>query len=356
MDRLCKMSKLLRILRVAEEEADLLKIGSTLAKLGESIGMKEIALISRDTKRGDLIIGDKTAKSLVRSLRNGGVEDVIKQIYKVDTVPVAVKLKFLDEIKDLPSVYVAIAENRSYLVKSHIKTQLSKEEYKELSRPDAPPLTVDIVEKSGVLSKAVDTLKNTKVISIYTSIVLFGGTTALVIASINNHRRELRGCHKFTNVNGTIRSCKEIQSSCVDGHVDLHETVHACWQTSPSLSSTVTCKDIKGVGCINCPPIADISSTGEKIDNPKTMEKVDDRDLISYHCNDPSNLDAIADLLNEKADKVSQIFGKAGDAVADTISSIFGAIKYLFILVGVVAGVFIVAYGIKHFSIISNDE
>lgn len=350
------MSRLFRILRAAETEVDLLKIGSVLSKTGEEIGLRELAPIIR-TPQNILKIGDRTAESLVKSLRAGRVEEAVQHIYRVDHVPESVKLKLLDEVKDLPSAHVGLAEQEASVIKGEFRKTMSEAEYKELSAPDGPPLTVDSVKKSQTLSKIADMLKNTKVISIYTGVVLFGGTTALVVAAVNHHRRELRGCYKFTNTNGTIHSCKEVESSCVNGHVDLHETTRACRPEPGASSSTETCETVDGVGCINCPPATRqrASPSDEQIDKPETLAGHDEFDMVSYHCNNPSNMDALADLLNDKASSVSQALGGIGGAAANAVQTLFSAFRYVFIIMGVIAGLLVVAYGVNRYSIISND-
>lgn len=352
------MSRLFRILRAAEKEVDLIKIGTVLSRTGEEIGLRDLAPITRNSEN-ILHIGDQTAASLVDSLRSGRVEEAISHIYRIENVPEAVKLKFLDEVKDLPSAHVGLAEEKADLIKNSFKEKLSTDEYIKLDAPDATPLTIEDVNKSTALSKVVDLLKNTKVISIYTGVILFGGTTALVLASINNHRRELRGCYKFTNINGTIHSCKVIESSCVDGQVDLHQTTRACLPTPTSRaeSSVETCASVKGVGCINCPPkhLAKPTSTNENIDKPETMANEDDFDKVFYRCNNPSNMDAFADLLNEKAGNISNVLGNIGGVAAKTIDALFTGLRYVFIIMGLVAGILVIAYGINRYSIISND-
>lgn len=335
------MSRLFRILRAADKEIDLFKITSKLEVIGKDIGFLDLAPVTR-TSENVLKIGDRTAVSLIESLRSGNVEEALKHIYKVENVPNSVKLKFLDEVKDLPSSHIGLATAKAEKIKAKLK--MVDNEIGDgvgLSAPDGPELTVDMVNKSPTLSKTVNIMKNIKVVSLYAGVVLIGGTTALVVAVINNHRREIRGCYRFTNTNGTIHSCKMAESSCVDGQQDLHETTRACFPAAPTIIGATTCAGIKGVGCINCPPTATTAAT-------------DESDMVSYRCNNPSVMDAMADLLNEKADAISEIVGEVGGAVSGVFSGLFTILKYLFIIMGVVFGVLLIAYGVKRFAIISN--
>lgn len=354
------MSQLFRLLRVAERELDSLKITKALEKAGEEFGLHELAPITRNSENV-LHIGDRTAESLETSLKAGRIEEAISHIYHVKDVPESVKLKLLDQVKDLPSARVAAVEAKSAKVKSILKTAFEETpDIKDLADVDGPPLTVQQVQKNSNLIKTLDVLKASRIVSAYTGIVVIGGTTALIVAAINAHRKEMRGCYRFTNTNGTIHSCKIVESSCVDGAVDLHETIRACTNLSADFNDLGVgdCSKIVGVGCINCPPEhlkKIVSKDTEKIDKPETYAKQDASDLVSYHCNQPSVLDAMSDLLNERAGDVSRALGDIGGTVGKAVKTAFDVVTILFIVMGAVVGIVIIAYGVKKLSIISKD-
>lgn len=340
------MSKLFRILGAASRETEILKATKALESYASaSLKLSEATVNSLARVDNILRIGEKAVPDLISDLKAGKVTEAAKTVYKIPYVTDEIKTKLIDEVKDLPAYHVQKSESGARELAYSMRDAPN---YEKLSDPKfTGELTEEMVNKSSKVKYIIDYLKDKSFTSFTLKTVAFTAGTIFAIGEINKHRAKLSGCFKYEVLDSTTVACKVTNCSCRDGNIlDSAFAVSACAVSSlPEEMKNVTCKDVVGFGCVQCPPTSIKDSDGYgSLSDSTSLSEPSAQDKVYYKCINASIIDAINDIVSGEVNELARNIGDIKEAVGGFLEKVLEFLPYLFYG----AGAFLFVVGILY--------
>lgn len=326
--------KLYRILGASSKVKTFEKIESALANyattLSNGVKIKGFSGVGKELKFNGLGVLEAE-----KALKKGDLSSLNK-IFEFDgVISPQVKSVINNEVKNLPSYKVGQVEGKVSSLKSNKIPQ-------ELTIP-GKDLSVDEVLKTGNGNSLINYLKGKSFKSITLGTIVFGTSAVAIVAIINKHRSEMSGCFKYSVINGLLTSCKVIECSCKDGVINTTSSISTC--AAPENMKGGDCSKTSGYSCVNCPsPIVEDELRGD-LDN---LESLNQDETIYYQCNDPSFIDAVGDIINDKMDDLGNILNVLNETGKGFLGWFTRNIKYIGIgiIIAILAIIAAMAYSV----------
>lgn len=273
-----------------------------------------------------LKIGAKSVQEVIGLMKVGKINDAIFHIYGVRNVPEPMLRKLNSEMSHLP-IYDVTRHHASALQLQNNITDIV----------DAKNVKMTDIQKSSSLKRMLNYMSSKKFISFSGINVVIGVGAVAAFFAIKKHQKKTTGCLRYSKVNGKFVVCKVAECSCENGKMILDKYAYHCGPNvhiPKGMLQPENCKNVTGIGCVNCPMAKETSNTTDGGDNG------DDGDEVFYKCNVPNFFEAAADVLNNSVDSAINTIHNIGSEIGSFMSLIFIIVKFMIIAIPTIFIVF----------------
>lgn len=267
-------------------------------------------------------IGVHNVETVSRRIKMGYMGD-LTHVYEIPSVPKKLEYETLNDVKKLPAYKVGESERFGETVKNKIKEKSRPGQLDHLDRPEGE-LSLKDLDNSPPLKKLCEFLRGKRLRSLIGTTLVIGGTTALVVSFLNEHRKTLSGCIAFRYVNGVFKGCKIPTCSCVDGSTNTHFSTNypQCDNSVLSLLdgdmlNPANCAGFKGTGCVQCPSAKLVQNKNKNPNaSDEELDVVDPIDLVHFQCLTPTIWEALSDVLDSVGEAAINVIDSASNALS----------------------------------------
>lgn len=325
------------------DAADKIKDATKLRLANNILESTSLTLTSLKTNRMELSNGlmkikNVPVRDISKTLKVGNLTDYAKLVYNVDYVSPQMAQVLTKQVQNLPEFKMAKFDAKKDVL------------VKKLG--DVPKTKLDVADLDSFpkLNTVLKYMTGKRFLTLTGGVIILGTSATYLISEINKHRERMAGCYMYTVEGGKLKSCKIPQWSCKNGQPITESNAPIC--TYPT-TSTKTCAEVSGFGCINCPP-PDFQGDAD-IDNESSLDTLTEKDSTLFKCIDPSISDAIADIINDKIDDVEKLIRGSTEGVTDLFSTILKVLKYVAIALGIGAVIGVVIFAYQKFRSVSYE-
>lgn len=292
-----------------------------IAEYGELVTSKTLTVRQFKYLDGAMKINGKSVQTVASEL-SMGFSSVLKDVYEIDTIPKALELRSIEDVKLLPSY--AVGENLRFsenTLKPPLLDKLDSEAKRVMSSRDIKDeLTPAIVERNPVLKNIAEKMSGKKVKTLVGTVVTFGIGIAAFCIVVNDYRIRLTACNLYYYVNGQLRRCAI--ATCTCKKVACTKDCNYCDEAVlkrylPADMLVDNCVGFTGsADCVKCP-----SENFNKTDiaDDKTLAKQDNAEQSSFvRCQKPDFFDAMSDL-----------FGTTSQDLLDIVHSSLSGVSWI---------------------------
>lgn len=320
------------------------RVISGFAKTSLKLEKFKIAQITRDF-RGTLKIGPKTMSETIHLLKSGRFEEVIPLMFGVQKIPPHMITKLTNEFKHLP--HFKITRNRIKVQK--MKRLMKIEKDLEKFNKSTAKITEENVRANSKMMRVMEFMKNKTFKSLtFGTTFVAGLSLSATVAFINKHKQNMTGCIRHENINGEMVSCNLSSRTCNNGRLgdvvadggfacksDVDNSGLIKFEDDADVDAHLMfCKNSEDGTCYRCEMLNYDSETNES---------------VYYTCEQPSFIDALGDITNDKLESLGEFITEKGHALNSIIDIVLKSLKYVAIVSGGLIVLYIIFYAISKY-------